>query len=910
MNDSLLMEFIEENVNCGIKWITYDYDATIMDVDNRFIRLLGYQPDEKNRIIGTKLEELIHPDDLEQVGEILKSFDKKSNAYNCKYRAKRKDDSYIWIHSKGTIQERDGKRIICSVSVDIDVREKMLRERSAIYKSVAGGIARIVVDKSSYYIKDGNTKFFQLLGTKRTEICGEDRFQVFHEDSNNLRSHIIMKAREREQIDFEFRRKRECDGEIHWYRVIGNFYNQKVGKTEYYCIFTDITEDKANEVQLIRERRRYQYQQRQAVDLIFEYKHATKSLSFMGDLNVRDNQFLCVEQQMIVDYKELLFRQELLYRGDLEAFKKFAREKEVYHGNVRLLTYNKDSGKKYYDFYEVLMKKVIENGKLIRVLGYIKNSNYQTFSNSMRRELHDIFDHHIIKDYSFILKIDIPTRSFIPYMLQDTKASEYQGSLYYDSFISWWCENLVDDAEKEEMLHFLSLEQIVPILRSGQLKGQRFCGVKDKKGKVEYKICSYAFYDADLHTIILTVRDVHTMRSEELYRMNLSQMLLNDAFEEARMIRDSRGYLIDYFTEELSVPLNRLKEIIESQSMQNEEILELRQLTGYMGETIRGLAAYQTMDKKKIERNQLACLYDGCMDVLEAMNNLAETIGIELNVTIDLPEQKMYDIPVYYFKRILVHLMGNAMKYSPTQSEVSVVVQEKKQLDGSLALNILVEDEGPMVDASLFVRKADVEEEYLADRIRIMGDTGASIMLAQKVIERLGGNLQVTTGVFQRSLMEVEIPVKVFENRSEQTKIPDGLIRDADLHGQGILLVEDSANNNLLTPSLLHANGAKLFVASSGEEAFHMLAKFNYNVIDVILVDQSLPDMDCYEFARKLKFSEQDGSIRRIPIIEMRNSGKEGNTQQGLMSGINAVIEKPLNLIKLERLLEQFREQV
>lgn len=130
--------------------------------------------------------------------------------------------------------------------------------------------------------------------------------------------------------------------------------------------------------------------------------------------------------------------------------------------------------------------------------------------------------------------------------------------------------------------------------------------------------------------------------------------------------------------------------------------------------------------------------------------------------------------------------------------------------------------------------------------------------------------------------------------------------READLSGQGILLVERGSDQNKLIAPLLRVNGAMVYTATSGEEAEKLLNKFDSGLLSAILVDRELEDMDCYEFARRIKYTSNK-NLRKIPIIEMLEGIQSNDVKMGLVSGINATISKPINLARLAVIMESLQ---
>jgi len=89
-------------------------------------------------------------------------------------------------------------------------------------------------------------------------------------------------------------------------------------------------------------------------------------------------------------------------------------------------------------------------------------------------------------------------------------------------------------------------------------------------------------------------------------------------------------------------------------------------------------------------------------------------------------------------------------------------------------------------------------------------------------------------------------------------------------------------------------NDFNLKTASSGKEAFKILATFKP---DVIISDVMMPEMDGFEFAKKLYETK---GFEQIPLIFLTAKDSEEDRFNGLQSGAVAYITKPANISLLK----------
>lgn len=904
------IDMLRENIQIGSKLCAYELDFSIVEADEEYAAIVGLAKEEKDALVGRTMKECIHPDDVPRIAEEVYGLEKKEGKYECQYRLKTKEGKYRWVKDIGCLEIHEGRRHIRSIVLDIDDTECQMKQPDSTYESVPGGVVFVVIGKDNFYIREANKHYFEMMGVEREEYLGSSGKYTFPEDLPGLREHFLLRAGDRQMVDYEFRTRKERDGEICWYRLLGNYYDSRKDGIEYLCIMLDITSRKTAQFELMREKDKYRMAMKNAADLLYEYDVTSQQLSLFGQNHMTEDTVLCIGEETRIDYRKLLFCNDLIYKGDRKKILSFIRNEEYRYDNIRMLTRNKKNGKEYYDNYEFYCNKIYKGNQISRVVGYVKRISYKTIPVTVQQELHQIFDEHILKEYSFVLKIDVPTESFVPYFIEDCDWEDYRGSRYYDSFLFWWCKNMVASEEQKEISFFLSLEQMLRILHSGEPKGYRFCRVRGKDQKYRYKICYFSFYGSDMNTIIFTVRDVNAPRAEEQYQERESRKILTDALAEAKQAVAERRAFIEYLVKEMSVPIMTMKEVLNME--QGPDVYkEISRCVEYIGEMIGSIEEYIHLQAPGNHSGNSVNLYRICTGVCEEERKISLGLDISINEHISLPHHRLYLMHEFRFKEILINLLGNGIKYAPGGTEINLYIQERELENDRVFIRIIMEDDGPLINKRFYERAVvDGQEENMQDKIVAIGGAGYSISLASKISELLGGTVEFRRGMVRNSVVQIDIPVFFAESAEnlvkDLSKTGAGDDCGIDLGGQGILLVENERENTTLTAPLLQVNGAKVYAVSSGEEGIRLLDKFDSGIISVILVDRELPDMNCYEFAKKVKYTKNH-RMRKIPIIEMLDGIQSDDTRLGLTSGINSVISKPMNLARLAAMIENLQ---
>jgi len=108
-----------------------------------------------------------------------------------------------------------------------------------------------------------------------------------------------------------------------------------------------------------------------------------------------------------------------------------------------------------------------------------------------------------------------------------------------------------------------------------------------------------------------------------------------------------------------------------------------------------------------------------------------------------------------------------------------------------------------------------------------------------------------------------------------------------------ILLVEDNELNRDMLSRRLLRKGYEVVMAIDGQQAIDMAASESP---DLILLDMSLPVIDGWEAARRIKASP---ATRSIPVIALTAHAMEGDREKALEAGCDDYDTKPVELPRL-----------
>ena len=114
-----------------------------------------------------------------------------------------------------------------------------------------------------------------------------------------------------------------------------------------------------------------------------------------------------------------------------------------------------------------------------------------------------------------------------------------------------------------------------------------------------------------------------------------------------------------------------------------------------------------------------------------------------------------------------------------------------------------------------------------------------------------------------------------------------------------ILVVDDDPNSLDIVSTFLEAKGYQVATAADGQEALAMLEQVRPILI---LLDVMMPGMDGWEVARVVKNHPEFSEVR---VVMLTARSDFTDKQEGLRSGADDYIVKPVRLDDLERRVER-----
>ena len=364
---------------------------------------------------------------------------------------------------------------------------------------------------------------------------------------------------------------------------------------------------------------------------------------------------------------------------------------------------------------------------------------------------------------------------------------------------------------------------------------------------------------------------------------------------------------------------NKAMDIVESDPLVVQEALE--NISVYAG------------DVKKAGHNLLAIVNDildfskieaGKIDIVDApyqlsslindINNMilfkAQDKGLEFTVEVDpqIPDELAGD--EIRIRQIFTNLLNNAVKYTDKGS-VSLKVRSRNDGEGKIILTIIVWDTGIGIREEDKPKLFDRFERLEMEHNSTVEGTGLGLPITHRLVELMGGTIEVESEYGKGSIFTVTVPQKVVNDTpigDFQARLKDNLpgenpykesFRAPDA---SILFVDDTRINLKVVVNLLKNTKMKIDTATSGAEAVAMASKIKY---DMIFMDQRMPEMDGTEAFHKIR-SDEGGSSKDAPVICLTADAVIGAKERYLNEGFSDYLTKPIDNYALEKMILKY----
>ncbi|MBC7659633.1 MAG: response regulator [Chitinophagaceae bacterium] len=250
-------------------------------------------------------------------------------------------------------------------------------------------------------------------------------------------------------------------------------------------------------------------------------------------------------------------------------------------------------------------------------------------------------------------------------------------------------------------------------------------------------------------------------------------------------------------------------------------------------------------------------------------------------------------------RQVLINLVGNALKFT-NEGFVHVEFLLTPSLDESKRdLVIRVQDTGIGIDSSEFERIFKAFSQAEGQSNRKYGGTGLGLTISRRIVELMGGQIDVESKKGKGSCFSLYFPNIAVERLP---LAPDEVFEPLEhvMFEPAVLVIGEDVESNLqLLKAFLEPYPFTVYSASDGQSVLDLVRQHNP---DLLLLDLQMPVIDGKELLTILR---ADDAFRELSIVVLTASTPylEGSVWEAMAS---AIIRKPLRSRELFRELRKF----
>ncbi len=286
-------------------------------------------------------------------------------------------------------------------------------------------------------------------------------------------------------------------------------------------------------------------------------------------------------------------------------------------------------------------------------------------------------------------------------------------------------------------------------------------------------------------------------------------------------------------------------------------------------------------------------------DLLQMFSEEAKQKGINLNFSKMADPTILIQLDEVRLRQVLINLIGNALKFTGQgfiQVDFRLIDKEES---GKASLSIKVQDTGIGIDEGEFDRIFDAFSQSDDLSIKNYGGTGLGLTISRRLVELMGGRIEVDSIKGQGSCFTVYFPSVTVE--SQATLEPETLEpRERVVFKPATIVIGEDVESNLqLLKAYLEPHPFTLYTAEDGQSVLDLVREHKP---DLLLLDLQMPVLDGKEV---LKILREDPLYKDMSIVVLTATTpyEEGSSWE---LNCNAIVRKPLRGRELFRELRKF----
>jgi signal transduction histidine kinase/CheY-like chemotaxis protein len=381
------------------------------------------------------------------------------------------------------------------------------------------------------------------------------------------------------------------------------------------------------------------------------------------------------------------------------------------------------------------------------------------------------------------------------------------------------------------------------------------------------------------------------------------------AQEQAEAANRSKSEFLSNMSHELRTPLNGI--LGYAQILKRNKKLTTMQRDGLniidnSGKHLLTLIN-DILDMSKIEAGKMDLYYSPVhfQTFLDGIGGVIRMRAEERNVFFQFEAPRPLPIGVSMdekrLRQVLINLLGNSVKFTQ-QGTVTLrvttigAVHTKDDVQQQM-IRFEVEDTGVGMTSDE-LNSIFLAFEQVGDKKAQQAGTGLGLAISRRLVELMGGDLEVKSEKGQGSIFWFESTFQLVEVAA-QTEEDSKQVIGYKGERRTLLVVDDKRENRLVMAGMLEPLGFEIILAENGQEEVDKAQEIRP---DLILTDLIMPVKTGFEAVLEIR---QIPTVKDTPIIAVSASVFSDDQNKSQIAGCDAFIPKPVDEQRLLVLLQE-----